>query len=80
MAEMNDSTNGGTVDDKRVKRPPDDHIALLDHNEMLWIKNGQDKNKEYNNEEDIYLFDCADLSTFESKLDTHFITYFKQQD
>eukprot|EP00957_Ditylum_brightwellii_P081719 6216663-Ditylum_brightwellii.AAC.1 len=39
-----------------------------------------DKNEEDNNEEDIYLLGCEDLATFESKLDTHFITYFEQQD
>eukprot|EP00957_Ditylum_brightwellii_P012579 950446-Ditylum_brightwellii.AAC.1 len=85
LTEMDDSTNVGTVDDKRKKIPPDDHITSFDHNEILQNKNVQGKNEEDDNEEDnnkegICLLGCADLAAFESKLDMHFITYFKQRD
>eukprot|EP00957_Ditylum_brightwellii_P056003 4244149-Ditylum_brightwellii.AAC.1 len=79
MAVMNDSTNVGAVDDKRKKSPPDNCVALFNHNKMLQNKNVQGKNEE-NNEDNIYLLGCVDLAAFESKLDTHFITYFEQQD
>eukprot|EP00957_Ditylum_brightwellii_P058563 4440779-Ditylum_brightwellii.AAC.1 len=77
MAVMNDSTNVGAVDDK--KAPPDNYVALFNHNEMLQNENIQGKNEE-DNEENIHLLGCTYLAAFESKLDTHFITYFKQQD
>eukprot|EP00957_Ditylum_brightwellii_P122247 9322016-Ditylum_brightwellii.AAC.2 len=85
MDEMNDSINVGDVDDKREKTPPDNYVALFNHNEMLRNENVQGKNEDNNNEKDkneeeIYLLGCADLAAFESKLNTHFITYFKQQD
>eukprot|EP00957_Ditylum_brightwellii_P007163 544025-Ditylum_brightwellii.AAC.1 len=79
MAVMNDSTNVGSVDDKRKKTPPDNCVAPFDHSKMLQNENVQGKNKE-NDEENIYLLGCADLAAFELKLDTHFITYFEQQD
>eukprot|EP00957_Ditylum_brightwellii_P004273 324698-Ditylum_brightwellii.AAC.1 len=85
MAEMNYSTDVGAVDDKREKTPPDNHVAPFDHNKMLQNENLQGKNDDNNNEEDdneedVYLLGCADLAAFESKLNTHFITYFEQQD
>eukprot|EP00957_Ditylum_brightwellii_P051117 3875590-Ditylum_brightwellii.AAC.1 len=69
MAKMNASTNVGAVDDKRKKRPPDNHIASFDHNEMLENenvhgKNEEDTNEEDDNEEDICLLSCADLAAF----------------
>eukprot|EP00957_Ditylum_brightwellii_P076612 5822987-Ditylum_brightwellii.AAC.1 len=72
MAVMNNSTTVGVVDGKREKTPPDNCVALFDHNEMLQNKNVQGKNEE-DNGENIYLLSCADLAAFESKLDTHFI-------
>eukprot|EP00957_Ditylum_brightwellii_P188746 14367321-Ditylum_brightwellii.AAC.1 len=46
---------------------------------MLQNKSVQDENEE-DNEENIYLLGCTELAAFESKLDTHCIAYFKQQD
>eukprot|EP00957_Ditylum_brightwellii_P004272 324697-Ditylum_brightwellii.AAC.1 len=85
MTKMNDSTNVGAVDDKRKKAPHGNHVAQFNHNKMLRNetvqgKNEDNNNEEDNNEKDIYLLGCADLATFESKLNTHFITYFEQQD
>eukprot|EP00957_Ditylum_brightwellii_P140820 10726856-Ditylum_brightwellii.AAC.1 len=46
MAVMNGSTDVGAVDDRRRKTPPDNCIALFDHNKMLQNKNVQVENEE----------------------------------
>eukprot|EP00957_Ditylum_brightwellii_P150525 11461940-Ditylum_brightwellii.AAC.1 len=46
---------------------------------MLQNKNVQVENEE-DNEGNMYLFGCADMAAFESKLSIHFITYFEQQE
>eukprot|EP00957_Ditylum_brightwellii_P004984 379409-Ditylum_brightwellii.AAC.1 len=79
MAVINSSTDVGIVDDRRKKRPPDNSVPLFDPNKMI-----QNKNVQVEIEEDIevnnYLLGCANMEAFESKLNTHFITYFEQQD
>eukprot|EP00957_Ditylum_brightwellii_P154301 11742310-Ditylum_brightwellii.AAC.1 len=79
LAMINDSTDVGVVDDRREKRPPDDCVPLFDPNKMP-----QNKNLQVENEKDIevnnYLLGCADMASFEAKLNTHFITYFEGQD
>eukprot|EP00957_Ditylum_brightwellii_P059850 4543663-Ditylum_brightwellii.AAC.1 len=79
MAVMNGFTDVGVFDDKREKTPPDNCVALFDPNKMLQNKNVQVENEE-DNEENNYPLGCANLVAFESKLNTHFITYFEQQD
>eukprot|EP00957_Ditylum_brightwellii_P132029 10066948-Ditylum_brightwellii.AAC.1 len=58
------------------KRLPDDCVPPFDPNKML-----QNKNAQVENEEDIegnnYILGCADMAAFESKSNTHFITYFE---
>eukprot|EP00957_Ditylum_brightwellii_P088390 6732365-Ditylum_brightwellii.AAC.1 len=68
MDVMNDSIDVGAVDDRRKKTPPDNFVVLIDHNKMLQNKNAQGANEEDN------------FTAFESKLNRHSITYFKQQD
>eukprot|EP00957_Ditylum_brightwellii_P119731 9135346-Ditylum_brightwellii.AAC.1 len=72
---MKDSTSVDDVEDERKKRPPGNQIASFDHNKMLRNKNLQDENQE-----DINLLGCKSVAAFKSKLETHFITYFEQQD
>eukprot|EP00957_Ditylum_brightwellii_P133207 10156495-Ditylum_brightwellii.AAC.1 len=75
MAEMDDSTSVDAVEDERKQRLSDNHIASSNHNKMLWKKTLQNENQE-----DIKLLGCENFAVFDSKLETHFITYFKQQD
>eukprot|EP00957_Ditylum_brightwellii_P051685 3918972-Ditylum_brightwellii.AAC.1 len=78
MAEMNSSTDVGAVDDRRKKTPPYNCVTPFDPNETLQSEKIQFENEE-DNEVNNYLLSCANLAEFESKFNTHFITYFKQQ-
>eukprot|EP00957_Ditylum_brightwellii_P105444 8038622-Ditylum_brightwellii.AAC.1 len=79
MAVIRGSTDVGVVDDRRKKKPPDDCVPPFDPNKMLQSKNVQVKNEE-DNEGSNYLLGCANMAAFESKLNTHAITYFEQQE
>eukprot|EP00957_Ditylum_brightwellii_P188541 14353685-Ditylum_brightwellii.AAC.1 len=79
MAVINGSTDVGVVDDRRKKKPPDKCVPLFDPKKMLQSKNVQVENEE-DNKGNNYLLSCANMAAFESKLNTHFITYFKWQE
>eukprot|EP00957_Ditylum_brightwellii_P016017 1206837-Ditylum_brightwellii.AAC.1 len=79
MAVMNGSTDVGVAHDRRKKKPPDNFVPLFDPNKMLQNKNVQVENEEENKGNN-HLLGCANMAEFESKLNTHFITYFEQQE
>eukprot|EP00957_Ditylum_brightwellii_P056503 4283844-Ditylum_brightwellii.AAC.1 len=79
MAVINGFTDVGVVDDRSKKTLPDDYMSPFDPNKMLQNKNVQVENEE-DNEVNSYLLGCANMAAFESKLGTHFITYFEQQE
>eukprot|EP00957_Ditylum_brightwellii_P093003 7080918-Ditylum_brightwellii.AAC.1 len=76
MAVINGSTDVGVVDDRSKKKLPDDYVPPFDANKMLQNESVQAENEE-DNEGNSYLLGCADMAAFESKLSTHFITYFE---
>eukprot|EP00957_Ditylum_brightwellii_P049205 3733412-Ditylum_brightwellii.AAC.1 len=69
MAVISGSTDVGVVDDRREKKPPDDCVPQFDPNKMLQHKNVQVENEEDN-----------EGNNYKSKLNTHFIAYFEQQE
>eukprot|EP00957_Ditylum_brightwellii_P081218 6178190-Ditylum_brightwellii.AAC.1 len=75
MAEMKDYTSVHTVEDKRKQQLCDNHITSSNYSKMLLNEMLHNKNQEK-----INLIGCENVATFDSKLETHFITYFKQQD
>ena len=76
VAVMNGSTDDGFYHNTRTKTVTDDDVSPLDPNEMLRNENVQLENNNGNR----HLLGCVDMGAFESKLKTHFITYFERQD
>eukprot|EP00957_Ditylum_brightwellii_P054932 4163016-Ditylum_brightwellii.AAC.1 len=73
MAEMKDSTSVHAVEEERKERLSDNDITSSNHSEMLGNESLQNKNQEA-----INLLGCENVATFESKLETHFTTYFEE--
>eukprot|EP00957_Ditylum_brightwellii_P167777 12772081-Ditylum_brightwellii.AAC.1 len=76
---MNGSTDVGFDHDKREKTVSDNDVPPFNPNEMLRNENVQVENEE-DNKGNRHLLGCVDMAAFESKLKTHFITYFERQE
>eukprot|EP00957_Ditylum_brightwellii_P045886 3480416-Ditylum_brightwellii.AAC.1 len=79
MAVINGSTDVEVDHDRRKKTVPDDYVPPFVPNKMLQNENVQVENEE-DNEGNRHLLGYANMAAFESKLRTHFTTYFEQQE